>query len=170
MGKTQGRFEGLPIATDASADLQQLGTIPLVTDEAGALRIVLVTTRGSGRWTIPKGNPVPGLAPHKAAAREALEEAGLIGKARKKPIGSYAFWKRREDHWSLASVSVHVMKVEERLASFKESAERSVGLFTPEEAAQAVFEPGLKTLIAAAAAAAVAKGGKKGKRKGKGKA
>jgi len=75
MGKTQGRFDGLPIATDASADLQQLGTIPFVTEEDGGIRIVLVTTRGSGRWTIPKGNPIAGLAPHKAAAREALEEA-----------------------------------------------------------------------------------------------
>jgi ADP-ribose pyrophosphatase YjhB (NUDIX family) len=168
MGKRQGHFEGLPVAAEASVDLLQLGTIPFRIEDDGRPVFFLVTTRGSGRWTIPKGNPIAGLPPHKAAAREAREEAGLVGKARKKPLGSYRFWKRREDHWVLASVSVHLMKVEDRLADFKESAERSVGLFSPEDAALAVVEPGLKSLMIAAAVAIVEKGSKR-KRKGKGR-
>ncbi|MFM6280510.1 MAG: NUDIX domain-containing protein, partial [Dolichospermum sp.] len=69
------------------------------------VRIVLITTRDSGRWTIPKGNPIKGLALYEAAAREALEEGGLIGKVGKDALGVYDFWKRRTGHWELAKVS-----------------------------------------------------------------
>jgi ADP-ribose pyrophosphatase YjhB (NUDIX family) len=172
MGKVQGRFEGTPFAEDGGAELVQLGVVPLVACPDGVTRVVLVTSRGSGRWTIPKGNPIAGLPPHKSAAREALEEAGLIGKTAKKPLGSYRFWKRREDHWTLASVDVHLMRVEERRAIFKEAAERSTGLFTIAEASALVVEPGLKTLIEAAGLVDAARGEKrrgKGRGKGQGK-
>ncbi len=156
-------MEGLPLAADDAADLVQVGALPLLRGEDGLLRVVLVTTRGSGRWTIPKGNPIAGLAPHKAAAREAREEAGLLGKASKKLLGRYMFWKRREDHWELASVDVYRFKVESRLETFKEQAERAVGVFTPEEAARLVLEPGLTSLIAAVGAGKDGKGKKKRK-------
>jgi ADP-ribose pyrophosphatase YjhB (NUDIX family) len=166
MGKAQGRFEGVPYAADVPGDLVQIGVIPLVACPDGVTRVVLVTSRGSGRWTIPKGNPISGLSAHKSAAREAFEEAGLVGKTAKKPLGSYRFWKRREDHWTLAAVDVHVMRVDERKAAFKEAGERSTGLFTLDEAAGLVVEPGLKTLLGTPGLAK--RGGKKGRAKDKG--
>lgn len=53
------------------------------------LRILLVTSRGTRRWIIPKGWPMKGKKAHRAAEREALEEAGAKGRVSRLPIGSY---------------------------------------------------------------------------------
>ena len=55
---------------------------------------MLVTSRGTGRWIIPKGWPMKRKAPHAAAAREALEEAGVVGEVQSSPLGSYSYEKR----------------------------------------------------------------------------
>ena len=128
-------------------DIQQVGAIPLIRDHEGQLCIVLVTTRGSGRWTIPKGNIMAKLENHKAAEREAREEAGLVGRITKKPIGSYQFWKRQDAHWSLAEVTVFVLLVERQLDDFKEKGQRDIKAFRPEDAVDAVYESGLGALI-----------------------
>ena len=128
-------------------DIQQVGAIPLIRDHDGHLCIVLVTTRGSGRWTIPKGNIMAKLENHKAAEREAREEAGLVGRITKKPIGSYQFWKRQDAHWSLAEVTVFVLLVESQLDDFKEKGQRDIKAFRPEDAVDAVYEAGLGALI-----------------------
>ena len=128
-------------------DIQQVGAIPLIRDHDGHLCIVLVTTRGSGRWTIPKGNIMAKLENHKAAEREAREEAGLVGRITKKPIGSYQFWKRQDAHWSLAEVTVFVLLVERQLDDFKEKGQRDIKAFRPEDAVDAVYESGLGALI-----------------------
>ena len=128
-------------------DIQQVGAIPLIRDHEGQLCIVLVTTRGSGRWTIPKGNIMAKLEDHKAAEREAREEAGLVGKITKKPLGTYQFWKRQDAHWSLAEVTVFVLDVEGQLDQFKEKGQRDIKAFQPEDAVDAVYEAGLGALI-----------------------
>ena len=53
------------------------------------LQFVLITSRDTGRWVIPKGWPVPGLALSAAAASEAWEEAGVIGRISDQPLGDY---------------------------------------------------------------------------------
>src|SRR3712207_8177674 len=58
---------------------QQFGALPFRWSSGGSLKVMLVTTRGRKRWMIPKGWPIPGLEPHESAAREAFEEAGLVG-------------------------------------------------------------------------------------------
>jgi 8-oxo-dGTP pyrophosphatase MutT (NUDIX family) len=61
------------------------------------LEIMLVTSRGTQRWIIPKGWPKRGMPPYDTAAKEAFEEAGVIGKVRKRPIvhtDTTKFWKR----------------------------------------------------------------------------
>ena len=50
---------------------------------AARLEIMLVSSRETGRWVLPKGWPMKGIKPHKTAAREALEEAGILGKVAK---------------------------------------------------------------------------------------
>ena len=57
------------------------------------LEIMLVTSRGTRRWIIPKGWPKRGMLPYDTAAKEAFEEAGVIGKVSKRPIGSYPYDK-----------------------------------------------------------------------------
>ena len=127
----------------------QVAALPLVKGEDGARRVVMVTTRGTGRWTLPKGNLMAGLGQHQAAAQEALEEAGLIGRVKKKSIGSYSYWKRLDSFWVLATVMVFPMAVERRVATFKESGMRLIEEFEFFEAEENVFEPGLKAIIRA---------------------
>src|SRR5688572_28920018 len=61
------------------------------------IEIMLVTSRDSGRWIIPKGWPAPGLTPRDSAAREAMEEGGLVGRITAQPIGVHHYDKRSDD-------------------------------------------------------------------------
>jgi hypothetical protein len=63
-----------------------------------------MTSRGTGRFIIPKGWPMKNHSDPFAAAREARQEAGLIGEIRRKPIGHYIYWKRLIEGRCLCSV------------------------------------------------------------------
>ena len=65
-----------------------------------------------------------GLKDHKAAAREALEEAGVIGTPGRDPIGSYLYWKRRERHFDLCRVAVYLLEVDRELEVWPEQNQR----------------------------------------------
>jgi 8-oxo-dGTP pyrophosphatase MutT (NUDIX family) len=69
---------------------------------------------------IPKGWPMKGIRNWAAAAQEAKEEAGIIGKARKKPIGSFLYFKRRLVHFDLCRVEVYVLDYENKLDNYRE--------------------------------------------------
>ena len=55
----------------------QYGILPYRRTKPNSLEVLLITTRQSRRWIIPKGWPIKGLKPVKSAAREAYEEAGV---------------------------------------------------------------------------------------------
>lgn len=82
-----------------------------------------------------------------AAALEACEEAGIVGKARKKAIGSFLYFKRRLAHFDLVRVEVFLLEYERRLEAFREKGQREARWFPPREAAEAVDEPGLAALL-----------------------
>jgi predicted phosphate transport protein (TIGR00153 family) len=110
--------------------------------------VLLVTSRQTRRWVIPKGNPGAGLTPHAAAAREAEEEAGVLGAVCPTPIGSYRYRKRKGNGASLMlDVDVFPLAVSEELPSWKESGERERRWFPLAEAANAVEETDLAELI-----------------------
>jgi predicted phosphate transport protein (TIGR00153 family) len=110
--------------------------------------ILLITSRETKRWVIPKGNPANGLVPHAAAALEAEEEAGVLGAVCPTPLGSYRYRKRRRNGASLMiDVDVFPLAVNNELAEWKEGAERQRKWFTLAEAAKAVEEPDLSDLI-----------------------
>ena len=67
---------------------KQVAALPF-RKENGATKILLVTSRETRRLVIPKGWPWPGVKDYKAAAEEAREEAGILGKIGKKPLGTY---------------------------------------------------------------------------------
>lgn len=136
-----------PANAAKKTELKQFGVLPLVKGSDGMWRVILITSRDSGRWTIPKGNPIKGKKPHEAAAVEAEEEAGLLGDMSKDPIGDYEFFKRRENSFELANVTVYCLKVKRQLSQFKEKNVRRVEAFLPADAEEAVMEPGLKSLI-----------------------
>jgi predicted phosphate transport protein (TIGR00153 family) len=109
---------------------------------------MLVTSRGSGRWVVPKGNMPTRMAPHEAAAREAEEEAGVRGAVCPTPLGSYRYRKLRGSGASLmVDVDVYPLALTSELSSWKEEHERTRRWFTLPEAASAVEEPDLGHLI-----------------------
>ena len=87
-----------PMAKTGEATETQYAALPFQVT-AGGLQILLITSRETRRWVIPKGWPIRGLRPRGVAAREAFEEAGLVGKiVGKRSIGSYHYSKRLMDH------------------------------------------------------------------------
>jgi predicted phosphate transport protein (TIGR00153 family) len=107
-----------------------------------------VTSRGTGRWVIPKGNPATGLVPHTAAAQEAEEEAGVSGLVCPIPLGSYRYRKTRGNGASLmVDVDVFPLAVNREFDTWKEQAERERRWFSLPDAANAVDESDLGDLI-----------------------
>ena len=81
-----------PIAK--SRPRKQYAALPLA-EHGGRTSVMLITSRETRRWVIPKGNPERGLEPHALAAKEAYEEAGLVGRIGSEPVGRYRYAKRR---------------------------------------------------------------------------
>ncbi|HEY2047721.1 MAG TPA: NUDIX hydrolase [Caulobacteraceae bacterium] len=116
-----------------------------VTDE---VEVLLLTSRETGRWVLPKGWPMSGKSPRAAARREALEEAGVVGRLCKRPIGSFHYDKRLSDGGLVTcKVLVYPLAVERQHKHWPEQTQRTVGWFKPEEAARAVLEPELAILL-----------------------
>ena len=112
------------------------------------MQILLVTSRESRRWVVPKGNFANSVAPHTAAAQEAEEEAGVRGAVCPTPLGSYRYRKRKGSGASLmADVEVFPLSVSEELADWKERRQRERRWFSLADAANAVDEPDLRDLI-----------------------
>lgn len=125
----------------------QIAALPLRRTAAGTLEIVLITSRETGRWVIPKGWPMKGLKDHKAAGREAFEEAGLLGRMRKDEAGRYRYWKRGAKAFELCEVTVYPMAVEGQAPDWPEKGQRQIQWFGAPDAAMLVDEPGLRVLI-----------------------
>jgi len=125
----------------------QVGALAIRIGDGGAPEVLLVTSRETKRWVIPKGWPMKGKKNWEAAATEASEEAGIVGKVRKKPIGDYLYFKRRAAHFDLCKVEVYLLDVEKRLTSYKEQGQRETRWFPLDEAADLVDEQGLSALL-----------------------
>ena len=131
----------------AAGALKQVAALPM-REQDGRLEVCLVTTRSTGRWTVPKGWPMKGRKDFTAARIEAEEEAGVIGKPRKKPIGSFIYWKRRAEHFDLVNVAVYPLDFTKALSAWKEQGQRQVRWVAPDDASLVVEEPGLAALLA----------------------
>ncbi|MGG5808642.1 NUDIX hydrolase [Falsiroseomonas sp. CW058] len=126
---------------------RQSAALPLVS-HGNALRVVLVTSRETRRWVVPKGWIEPNEPPHRSAAREAFEEAGLAGEAEHDPVGSYAYGKRTAGGAIIPTdVLVFRFRVARLLRDWPERGQRTRRLFTPEAAGALVQEPGLAALL-----------------------
>ena len=115
---------------------------------SAALEIMLVSSRDTNRWVLPKGWPMKGRKPHNAAAVEALEEAGIVGKIDKEPIGSYHYLKRQKNGSALlCEVTVFPFAVERERKAWLEQHQRIRKWFDVSAAAEAVEEPELRQVI-----------------------
>jgi 8-oxo-dGTP pyrophosphatase MutT (NUDIX family) len=127
--------------------LKQVGALCVCEADDGTLLVLLVTSRDTGRWVIPKGWRAKRLKPHEAAAREAMEEAGVAGKVGTKPIGSYQYAKQTDAGQQLAEVSVFLIAARSELDKWPEQAQRRRAWFSVGAAARRVAEPELRRLI-----------------------
>jgi 8-oxo-dGTP pyrophosphatase MutT (NUDIX family) len=128
---------------------RQYGALPYRITTFGSIEFLLVTTRQTKRWTIPKGWPAKKLKPRDSAAREAYEEAGVRGTVGTKSIGSFTYEKISDRDGASVSceVSVYPLKVDRQFEIWPESHERQSVWFDPHGAASIVREEGLRNLI-----------------------
>ena len=110
---------------------------------------LLITSRDTGRWIIPKGWPIRGLKSNEAALREAWEEAGVRNsKATTNPVGTYAYLKRQASGLEVpVEALVYAVAVEDLSEDFPESHERTRRWVDPVAAAEMVNEPELKSIF-----------------------
>lgn len=114
----------------------------------GDLEVLLITSRDTGRWVIPKGWPMKGKQDYEAAAQEAWEEAGVTGRAKKKPIGVFTYKKGVKSSRDLdCSVTIFPLKVDKLASRFPEKGQRRRKWMSPKKAANKVREPMLKQLL-----------------------
>jgi 8-oxo-dGTP pyrophosphatase MutT (NUDIX family) len=116
------------------------------------LRVLLITSRETHRWLIPKGWPIRGLKPRDVAAREAFEEAGVVGKiVGKHPIGAFHYSKQLSgDRELLCRVRVFLLTVDHQLDDWPEKEQREWRWEDPIKAAQMVEEGGLAEILRSA--------------------
>lgn len=128
---------------------QQFGVLPYRETKKAGLEILLVTSRETHRWVIPKGWPIKGLKPPASAAREAYEEAGVSGTIRTRSLGSYLYEKRFVEKHTTApcEVTLYPLQVTRQETTWPEQTERKRFWFSPVTAIAAVSENGLKEII-----------------------
>jgi 8-oxo-dGTP pyrophosphatase MutT (NUDIX family) len=114
--------------------------------------VLMITSRGSGRWILPKGWPIEGLSDANAALQEAWEEAGVKNATLSpRPVGQYRAVKTHPKGVpEPVDTLVFACEVGATSDKWPESHERTRRWMRPEEAAHLVKEPGLKRLLRAA--------------------
>ncbi len=112
--------------------------------------VLLITSRDTGRWVIPKGWPIDGLDGAETAAQEAWEEAGVRAKTvRKEPVGHYTYDKILKDGSAQPVLTtVYHVAVADLSEDFPEADQRTRNWVSPETAATLVAEPELQSLLA----------------------
>ena len=127
----------------------QFAAMPWRLDARGQVEVLLITSRETRRWVIPKGWPIKGMKSPKSAAQEAFEEAGVQGRIGKRPVGSYAYDKRlKNGRLQRVRVAVFALLVENEAEVYPELGQREKLWLSPADAARRVDEPELMVLLA----------------------
>lgn len=146
MGR-RDKISGRAINAEAGVRLQYAALCWRYGDRG--IEVLLITSRDTGRWIIPKGWPMPGLAPEAAAAQEAWEEAGVEGAVNPLSLGRYGYRKCLSDNASVpCAVAVYGLKVDHLAEKYPEAKERTRRWFPLTEASGLVHEADLARLIA----------------------
>ncbi|MGF7147270.1 8-oxo-dGTP pyrophosphatase MutT (NUDIX family) [Sphingomonas zeicaulis] len=128
--------------------VDQSAAIPYRVQADGQTELMLVTSRTRGHWIVPKGRVTTGSPAHQSAAREAFEEAGVIGDVTSHPIGRYHERKAGGDGERIALVvRAFPLRVVEELDTWPEMDIRKRRWFPLDEAVKAIRNPGLRALL-----------------------
>ncbi|WP_422037058.1 NUDIX hydrolase [Roseibium sp.] len=127
--------------------IPQTAALPLRWN-SGKPRVLMITSRETRRWVIPKGWLMKGKKPWETASIEACEEAGALGRIHAKPIGTYHYVKMLPRGESCrCEVHVYPLVVEKLKKNWRERGERTRRWFSAKKAAKLVSEPELSTLL-----------------------
>jgi uncharacterized protein len=152
----RGSFDASPFGGNI---IRQVAALPYKIDATGRAEVMLITSRETRRWVLPKGNLIKGLDWHQAAAHEAFEEAGLTGIPCPTALGEYRYGKRRPNGTTRdVTVAVFPFAVLDQASEWPEQDERETRWFGTAEAARAIEEPSLARLVAGFKAPAVPAG------------
>ncbi|MGR3501664.1 NUDIX hydrolase [Pseudaestuariivita sp.] len=112
------------------------------------VQVLLITSRETKRWILPKGWPMHGKTPAECAATEAWEEAGVIGKPLERCIGIYSFHKAYDTSEDLPCIGlVYPVRVKRMVDDFPEKGQRSRKWLTRKKAAARVDSPELAAIL-----------------------
>src|SRR5215467_6423924 len=126
----------------------QYGALPYRTSNGHRAQFMLVTSGETRRWIIPKGWPKRGKSPHRSAAHEAAEEAGVLGAIGRQSVGSFSYEKRLKNGRSVeCEVRVFPLEVKRQRKEWPESQERRVIWLSASRAAEKVKDPVLSKII-----------------------
>ena len=129
------------------SETRQVAALPWRVIE-GQRQVMMITSRETRRWVIPKGGRMVGKTDYEAAAIEAMEEAGLQGEIAAEPVGAFRYAKRlKSGDDRMYVVAVYPLKVLIQLGAWPEAAERERRWMSLDEAAASVHEPDLAQLI-----------------------
>lgn len=133
---------------NAKSDVKPAVQVGAICVDMQAGRVLLITSRGTGRWIIPKGWTMEGCTLPEAAEQEAWEEAGVRGDIRIKEQGRYDYDKI-QPNGSAIPVKVHtyLLKVRKMVENYPEAGQRRRKWVSPKKAAEMVDEPGLKKIL-----------------------
>ena len=127
---------------------EQIAALPLRWSDDDTVEVLMITSRDTGRWIVPKGWTMKGVKPWAAAAIKAMEEAGVKGHIAREKFGSYGYNKKLDDGTSVpCNVQVYPMVVEREKNDWKERKERKRKWFPLRKAANLVDEPDLSKLL-----------------------
>jgi 8-oxo-dGTP pyrophosphatase MutT (NUDIX family) len=134
--------ESTTMTRKANKVLQQSGVIPYRIID-GKVEVLLITTRSRQGWVIPKGGLCKGMSPHDSAAKEAWEEAGVVGRVTTEELGNYKYRKRGNTY----QVNLFLLPVEIILEDWPEATARERKWLEVNQAAELVKETSLKKII-----------------------
>ncbi len=117
-------------AAKKSRTICQSGAVPYLMEKE-ELRVMLVTSSSGDAWIFPKGNIAKGMDTLKSAAKEAYEEAGVVGECENNILGVIQIEKSPSD---LAEVNIYPLKIEKILPEWQESGVRNRRMFRIAEA------------------------------------
>ena len=125
----------------------QYAALPIRTVQ-DQIQILLVTSRETKRWILPKGRPEKKVPACNVAAQEAYEEAGVAGSVSQHTIGGFPSVKRLRSGAEVPTwVRVYLLAVETEYDDWPEMHERQRKWVSSEEAARLVVDDGLASFI-----------------------
>ncbi len=143
--KASARFQRLTLQVTDFASVPEFARL-----SRDQVQILMITSRDTGRWIIPKGWPMPGLSPADCAAQEAWEEAGVVGHVSARSLGSYRYAKALGPRKAVpCAVEVYPLRVDRLARQFPEKDQRRRRWFSQRKAALKVAEPELAQMLAA---------------------